>query len=156
MGRTAIAVATTALLALVAWGCGTTENAGGATTPADAQAAVPQAPADQAAPPAAAAATAPGDGNPFPLLPKKDPGADAPSGGPCATDADCVPAACCHPKTCVAKAQKGSCVGVMCTMDCRGGTMDCGGGKCLCKDGVCAAELTTPAFMQNLDKQKPQ
>ncbi len=61
----------------------------------------------------------------------------------CKTDADCVPAECCHPKTCVAKGSAPSCGGVMCTKECRGGTMDCGGG-CHCDKGSCAARLGRP------------
>ncbi|MFO0710118.1 MAG: hypothetical protein U0353_09785 [Sandaracinus sp.] len=58
----------------------------------------------------------------------------------CATDADCVVAACCHATSCVARANAPSCADVMCTADCREGTTDCGGG-CLCQDGHCAARL---------------
>ncbi len=59
----------------------------------------------------------------------------------CTTDADCVPAACCHPSACVAQSNAPSCGDVMCTMDCQPGTMDCGGG-CLCHEGRCAARVT--------------
>ena len=58
----------------------------------------------------------------------------------CETDADCVPAGCCHPAACVAQANAPTCGEVMCTADCRPDTMDCGGG-CLCHEGRCAARL---------------
>lgn len=62
---------------------------------------------------------------------------------PCTTDADCVPAECCHPTSCVAAASKQDCSATMCTMECRSGTMDCFGG-CLCgEDKMCAAKIWT-------------
>ena len=66
----------------------------------------------------------------------------AASGAACATDADCVPATCCHPKTCGPVAAKPSCDGVMCTMECRGGSLDCGGGHCVCQNGSCGVVIT--------------
>lgn len=70
----------------------------------------------------------------------------APAGKPgeaaaCASDADCVPAECCHPSSCVAAAQKPDCRAVLCSMECRSGTFDCGGGGCVCRGGRCQAEL---------------
>lgn len=59
----------------------------------------------------------------------------------CETDADCVPAGCCHPTACVGRASAPSCEEVMCTMDCQMGTLDCGG-RCLCHEGRCAARLS--------------
>lgn len=59
---------------------------------------------------------------------------------PCESDADCVPADCCHAAACVARTNGPSCGDVMCTMECRQGTIDCGGG-CLCHEGRCAARL---------------
>ena len=59
----------------------------------------------------------------------------------CETDADCVPAACCHAAACVAAGNAPDCADVMCTADCQYGTMDCGGG-CLCHEGRCAARLS--------------
>lgn len=59
----------------------------------------------------------------------------------CETDADCVPAECCHPGACVAAANAPSCDDMMCTQECRYGTLDCGG-SCLCHDGHCAARLS--------------
>lgn len=60
---------------------------------------------------------------------------------PCTTDADCVPAGCCHAAACVAQANAPACGDVMCTTECRYGTLDCGGG-CLCHEGRCAARLS--------------
>jgi hypothetical protein len=58
----------------------------------------------------------------------------------CTTDADCVPADCCHAAACVARENAPSCGDAVCTMECRPDTMDCGGG-CLCHEGRCAARL---------------
>ena len=56
----------------------------------------------------------------------------------CASDADCVPASCCHAKACVLKSEAPkNCKEMMCTAECREGTMDCGKGSCGCKDGAC-------------------
>lgn len=60
---------------------------------------------------------------------------------PCETDADCVPARCCHAAACVARANAPDCSGMMCTQECRYGTLDCGG-ECLCHEGKCAARLS--------------
>ncbi|MCA9607533.1 MAG: hypothetical protein KC619_18125 [Myxococcales bacterium] len=62
---------------------------------------------------------------------------------PCETDADCVPAGCCHAAACVAQANAPDCGEVMCTSDCQFGTLDCGG-ACLCHEGRCAARLSEP------------
>lgn len=61
----------------------------------------------------------------------------------CETDADCVPADCCHASSCVAQEHAPSCGDAMCTQECRYGTLDCGGG-CLCHEGRCAARLSEP------------
>ena len=61
----------------------------------------------------------------------------------CTTDADCVPAGCCHAAACVAQANAPDCGDVMCTTDCQYGTLDCGG-ACLCREGRCAARLSVP------------
>jgi len=61
----------------------------------------------------------------------------------CTTDADCVPAGCCHAAACVAEANRPDCTDVMCTADCQFGTLDCGG-ACLCHEGRCAARLSRP------------
>jgi hypothetical protein len=59
----------------------------------------------------------------------------------CTSDADCVPAGCCHPAACVARDHAPSCTEVVCTTECRYGTLDCGG-SCLCHEGHCAARLS--------------
>lgn len=64
-------------------------------------------------------------------------------GDACTTDADCVPAGCCHAAACVAQANAPDCTDVMCTADCQYGTLDCGG-ACLCHEGRCAARLSQP------------
>ncbi len=61
----------------------------------------------------------------------------------CETDADCVPAGCCHAAACVGRANAPACGEALCTQDCRFGTLDCGGG-CLCHEGRCAARLSEP------------
>jgi hypothetical protein len=78
---------------------------------------------------------------------------EAPAASPaeddrCTSDGDCVPASCCHAKSCVAKAQKPECKGIMCSMHCEAETMDCGGG-CGCQAGHCVARLVrNPAAPQ--------
>ncbi len=57
----------------------------------------------------------------------------------CQSDADCVPAACCHASACMRADNVKPC-NVMCTQVCEPGTIDCGGG-CLCHHGLCAARL---------------
>lgn len=64
----------------------------------------------------------------------------APVSAACSTDADCVPATCCHATACVAVADAPDCAAVMCTMNCEPNTMDCGGG-CVCQSGACSAKL---------------
>ncbi|HJL24867.1 MAG TPA: hypothetical protein RMH80_21690, partial [Polyangiaceae bacterium LLY-WYZ-15_(1-7)] len=59
----------------------------------------------------------------------------------CETDADCVPAECCHASACTAAGAAPSCDDVACTADCQEGTLDCGG-RCLCLQGRCAAYLS--------------
>lgn len=56
----------------------------------------------------------------------------------CRSDADCVPASCCHPTACTLASEAPSCSGVMCTRECRGGSFECGKGACACQDGQCA------------------
>lgn len=58
----------------------------------------------------------------------------------CETDADCVPAACCHAAACVSVDEAPACGEAICTTDCRDHTIDCGGG-CVCHDGHCAARV---------------
>lgn len=59
------------------------------------------------------------------------------AGPQCRTDADCVPASCCHATECTVASAAPKCDGVACAMDCRPGTLDCGG-RCACDDGRCA------------------
>ncbi|UJR80231.1 hypothetical protein [Sandaracinus amylolyticus] len=58
----------------------------------------------------------------------------------CESDADCVPAECCHADACGAASDAPECDGEACTLECRAGTLDCGG-RCLCLEGRCAAYL---------------
>ena len=60
----------------------------------------------------------------------------------CTTDADCVPAQCCHPTSCVSHAAKSVC-NVMCTMSCEG-SLDCGAGSCGCTNGRCSVVQAQP------------
>ena len=59
----------------------------------------------------------------------------------CGNDIECVPEQCCHPISCVPKAQEPDCTDVFCTEVCEPGTMDCGQGYCECKKGVCTAVI---------------
>ena len=95
----------------------------GPTTP---EAARP--PADSAAPTASVAAP-----------PSAPPGELVMSQDACKSDADCVPASCCHASACMS-ASKAKLCNMMCTQSCEPGTLDCGG-SCLCRDGRCAAKL---------------
>jgi len=54
----------------------------------------------------------------------------------CTTDADCVPAQCCHPTSCVNQASITVC-NLMCTASCEG-PLDCGAGSCGCRNGRCS------------------
>lgn len=67
----------------------------------------------------------------------------------CTTDADCVPAQCCHPTSCVRQAAKPVCDKTICTMSCEG-PLDCGAGSCGCTNGRCSvvqAYPTTPSVV---------
>ena len=59
----------------------------------------------------------------------------------CTIDDDCIPAQCCHPTSCINKAEKGVC-NVMCTMSCEG-PIDCGDGHCGCVSGKCGVVAST-------------
>ncbi|MGZ3418428.1 MAG: hypothetical protein ACXVEF_20550 [Polyangiales bacterium] len=51
----------------------------------------------------------------------------------CSADKDCTGVNTCHPDRCVALANAGTMpTGMMCTMDCRGGTLDCNFNHCGC------------------------
>ena len=160
MSKKTVLAVLAATFCTLAVACGTADNGGKSASSAD-DAQVPTTPAVEEPP--AVAEPAAVEGAPAPMSappitiprppgPGSKPAADAPSGGPCATDAECVAATCCHPKTCVAKEQAPSCAGTMCTLDCRIGTMDCGGGNCVCKDGVCASELKKPGFVKGIEE----
>jgi hypothetical protein len=97
----------------------------GPTTP---EAARP--PADSAAPAPTASAAEP---------PNAPAGELVMSSDPCKSDADCVPASCCHATACMSASKAKPC-NMMCTQSCEPGTLDCGG-SCLCHDGHCAAKL---------------
>ena len=59
----------------------------------------------------------------------------------CASDAECVPATCCHASECVHISNAPDCEGMFCSMECVDGTMDCGQGRCVCDNGVCKAQF---------------
>ena len=54
----------------------------------------------------------------------------------CLSDADCVPAGCCHPDSCVIKEKAPDCSGAICTAVCSG-PLDCGAGSCGCINNQC-------------------
>jgi hypothetical protein len=54
----------------------------------------------------------------------------------CMNDDDCVPRECCHPTSCITKANKGVCT-LLCTAVCEG-PIDCGAGSCGCVNGSCS------------------
>lgn len=58
----------------------------------------------------------------------------------CETDADCVPAACCHPDSCINIENAPDCSGIICTMACIS-VLDCNQGKCVCKDNICSVKI---------------
>ena len=60
---------------------------------------------------------------------------------PCHTNAECVPASCCHASICVSRRERPHCTGVLCTLVCEPGTMDCGQGYCACRRGGCVAVI---------------
>lgn len=55
----------------------------------------------------------------------------------CTVYADCVPASCCHPTSCINRVAAPPCVGIACTMSCEG-PLDCGAGSCGCVQGRCS------------------
>ncbi|MEK6872701.1 MAG: hypothetical protein AABW90_01660 [Nanoarchaeota archaeon] len=59
--------------------------------------------------------------------------------GICVTNADCVPAICCHPSACVPINEKPDCDDVFCTQECALGTLDCNQGYCGCINQKCQA-----------------
>ena len=59
----------------------------------------------------------------------------------CTNYDDCIPAECCHPTSCINKAEKSVC-NMMCTMNCQG-PIDCGAGYCGCVNGKCGVVAST-------------
>jgi len=57
----------------------------------------------------------------------------------CDVDSDCVPASCCHPKSCVVKSSAPKCGRIFCTQECSSNSMDCGQGSCACVKNKCGA-----------------
>lgn len=154
MMRTHLLPAIAVLLSWTTAACD--KNGPGTDAPVTPDPALEQAPSDpaRATPPEAEDPPGVGAEAPGPPDPREDTPADPPEDttdpadserlrvgdDPCTTDADCVPAQCCHADACVAKQNAPDCTDVMCTMECRAGTIDCGGG-CLCFEGRCAARL---------------
>ncbi len=60
----------------------------------------------------------------------------------CQTDADCVPAQCCHPTSAVNKDFAPDCAGILCSQNCEPNTLDCGQGEIKCQAGKCKAIIT--------------
>jgi hypothetical protein len=58
----------------------------------------------------------------------------------CRTDADCIPAGCCHPTSCTTKENVKPC-NLLCSQDCSG-PLDCGAGRCGCVKGNCQIVAT--------------
>ena len=69
----------------------------------------------------------------------------------CTTDADCVPAQCCHLTSCISQAAKPVCTDIMCTMSCEG-SLDCGAGSCGCTNGRCSVILARPTTLSVVTK----
>jgi hypothetical protein len=57
--------------------------------------------------------------------------------GMCTSNAECVPAQCCHPSSCTSTSFAPNCEGIGCTAVCQG-PIDCGAGHCECVKGACA------------------
>jgi hypothetical protein len=68
----------------------------------------------------------------------------------CTTDADCVPAQCCHPTSCVSQSSKTVCT-MLCTMSCEG-PLDCGAGSCGCTNGRCSVVSAQPPTLSVVTK----
>ncbi|MDO8873517.1 MAG: hypothetical protein Q7V05_12440 [Methanoregula sp.] len=69
----------------------------------------------------------------------------------CTTDADCVPAQCCHPASCVRQSAKPVCTDVICTMSCEG-PLDCGAGTCGCTNSRCSVIQARPTTLSVVTK----
>lgn len=59
----------------------------------------------------------------------------------CSTDADCVPAACCHATDVVNRAYAPDCSQQFCTAVCQPGTLDCSQGEIKCLKHTCMAVM---------------
>jgi hypothetical protein len=68
----------------------------------------------------------------------------------CTTNADCVPAQCCHPTSCVSTSAKTPC-NQMCTLSCEG-PLDCGAGSCGCTNGRCSVVAAQPTTLSVVTK----
>lgn len=60
----------------------------------------------------------------------------------CRSNADCVPATCCHASECVAKENAPNCEGIFCSQECKPYTMDCGQGSCMCENNKCTVKFS--------------
>lgn len=69
----------------------------------------------------------------------------------CTTDADCVPAQCCHPTSCISSAAPKSVCNMLCTMSCEG-PLDCGAGSCGCMNGRCSVVPAQPPTLSVVTK----
>ena len=69
----------------------------------------------------------------------------------CTTNADCVPAQCCHPTSCVRQDAKPVYTDFMCTMSCEG-SLDCGAGSCGCTNGRCSVIQARPTTLSVVTK----
>lgn len=59
----------------------------------------------------------------------------------CQVDGDCIPSSCCHSTDAVNKNYPPDCEGIICTVDCQGGTLDCGQGEIKCLQNQCTAVI---------------
>jgi len=59
----------------------------------------------------------------------------------CTTNADCVPATCCHPDSCVSIENSPDCNDIFCTQECAPNTLDCRQGSCRCINNQCNAVI---------------
>ena len=55
----------------------------------------------------------------------------------CNADIECVPASCCHARSCVSVSEKPVCNGIRCTQSCEPDTLDCGQARCGCVQNKC-------------------
>ena len=55
----------------------------------------------------------------------------------CNADIECIPASCCHARSCVSVSEKPVCSGIRCTQSCEPDTLDCGQARCGCVQNKC-------------------